>query len=82
MTPAQVELLRRLIEADRDYHTKVYGKELAHRDDRGVEVGWINGVNPRTATSLVEAGLAEIVNIRTDQNYIFLGRYNPYDPKE
>lgn len=51
---------------------KAAAGELADRDERGVEIGWINGVNPRTADALCEAGLAEIVNIRCDQSWLFL----------
>lgn len=80
MTQQQIELLKRLIAADRTYRTKLAAGELAHRDERGIEIGWINGVNPRTADALCEAGLAEIVNIRGDQSWLFLGAYDPYDP--
>ena len=45
----------------------------------GVEVGAINGVNPRTAEALVEMGLGEIVNLHGNNGFIFLGKYQPYD---
>lgn len=48
MSPAQIDLMKRAIEA---YVTA----DLP--DQRLVEVGKINGVAPRTARSLVEAGL-------------------------
>ena len=80
MTPAQAQLLKALINADREYHSKIAAGQAASLDDRGIEVGWT--CNARTANTLVELGLAEIVNIRTTQNYIFLGKYKPYDEVE
>lgn len=77
MTSLQIKLLKRLIAADRAYHAKVKAGELVHRDERGVEIGWINGVNPRTAQALINAGLAESLNTQGDQNYLFLGSYDP-----
>ena len=44
-----------------------------------MEVGAINGVNPRTAEALVEMGLGEIVNLHGNNGFIFLGKYQPYD---
>lgn len=83
MTPAQADLLRRLIATDRDWRTQATQGNIMHRDDRGVEVNrLIAGVDPRTAQSLVDAGLAEVVNIRGSQNWIFLGKYEPYDSLE
>lgn len=79
MTPAQAQLLARLIAEDRRYRTMVRDGELTHRDDRGVEVSMFNGVNPRTAQKLAELGLIEILMIRKGQNFAFLGRYEPYD---
>ena len=36
-------------------------------------------VSPKTAASLVAAGLAEIVDVNGGRNYIFLGNYSPWD---
>ncbi len=41
MTPKQIELIKKCIEVGANC----------------VEVGWINGVNPRTAEALVDAGI-------------------------
>jgi hypothetical protein len=78
MTSAQAELLRRLIATDRAYRAKIAIGELADNDERGVEVGWINGVNPRTAYSLEEAGLIELVDLfGNGRSWAFLGAYQP-----
>ncbi|MNF74858.1 hypothetical protein D3C85_1093170 [compost metagenome] len=79
MTKAQVELLKRLIEADRRFHTMKANGQLVTRNERGIEVGKINGVDPRTADSLIDAGLVEPVDIGFVNTYIFLGKYDPYD---
>jgi hypothetical protein len=63
VTAAQADLLRRLIAADR----------------RGVEVGWISGVNPRTANALVDLDLIELVNLHHGQTWAFLGKYAVHD---
>lgn len=54
MSPAQSDLLRRLIAADRSYRTAVARGESADLDHRGIEVIGLNGVCRRTALSLVE----------------------------
>jgi hypothetical protein len=79
MTSAQAELLRRLIAADRAYRANIEaGGELVSLAERGVEVGWINGVNPRTAYSLEDAGLIELVDIFGNGHaWAFLGSYRP-----
>lgn len=83
MTPAMLSLLKRMIQADRDYHSaKARRDEFYTMDWRGVEVGAINGVNPRTAEALVEMGLGEIVNLHGNNGFIFLGKYQPYDEPE
>lgn len=82
MSDAQVDLLRRLMEADRAYWRQKMAGELVTTDDRGVEVGFINGVNPRTAQSLSDAGLCEVLDLRNGQRYAFLGSYDPLDPLE
>lgn len=83
MTHAQIMLLRKLIESDRQYHSKRAEHIVVSYDDRGVEIGYINGVDPRTAKALVEAELAEILDLPGKRNpYIFLGKYSPYDEIE
>jgi hypothetical protein len=79
MSPQQADLLKRLIAEDRTFHAKKNAGIPAHSDERDVEVGWINDVNPRTANSLVCLGLAEIVRIRPGQAWIFLGSYHAFD---
>lgn len=79
MTPAQVQLLQRLIAADRAYRSALARGEPAVNDDRGVEVGAINGVDPRTAAALVAAGLAEEADIGLRHPYLFLGQYAALD---
>lgn len=78
---AVVSLLQRMIQADREYRRNLVMGKPCNPDDRGIEVGWINEVNPRTARALVDRGLAETVEIRPGQTYIFLGKYDPYDPE-
>jgi hypothetical protein len=77
MTRRQIELLRDLIAVDREYWLKRASGEPVHRDERGIEI-WkaYNGVDPRTVDSLVDAGLVEVVNIRSNQNWVFLGKYD------
>jgi hypothetical protein len=56
MTPTQVELLRRCVSAVR--FSQAQAENAFQRCDwELVEVGWINGVDPRTAKSLVKLGL-------------------------
>jgi hypothetical protein len=81
MTPAQVDLLRRCIAADRAYRSKIAAGETASNDERGIEVGWINSNNPRTARALAAAGLIEIVDI-FGHPWAFLGDYRANDPLE
>jgi hypothetical protein len=82
MTPRQIELLKRMIDADRAYRTNMIKNEPHGLDDRGIEIGWINGVDSRTAKFFVDNELAEIVNIRPGYNLIFLGKYYPFDDGE
>jgi hypothetical protein len=80
VTPSQADLLRRLIAADRDYRSHLAAGQCVSADDRGVEVGLINGVHRSTAHSLVAAGLAEMLDIgRGSNSWLFLGSYDPYD---
>lgn len=69
MTKAQIELLKRLIEAERfywrqmvEYHKTSQTTDYPHSSYKAVEVGKITGVDPRTAKSLVEAGLCDSVS--------------------
>jgi hypothetical protein len=81
MTPKALELLKRLIEVDRWWRTRHDKGERLSRDDRGIEVSRIiSGIDPRTAEQLVKLGIAEIVNIGLKNPFIFLGKYDPYDP--
>lgn len=83
MTPKALTLLRNLIEADRKWRTRRELGEFVSMDDRGIEISRIiNGVDRRTAEQLVKLGVAETVQIRQGQAYIFLGNYNPYDEEE
>lgn len=82
MTPSQTALLRQLIAADRAYHSARQSGRLVSMNDRGVEVGAINGVDPRTAAALADAGLIELVDLGRKNTYAFLGRYAPYDQEE
>lgn len=80
MTPKGLELLKALIEADRWWRTRREAGEIMSMDDRGIEVSRLmTGVSPRTAEQLVNLGVAEVVQIRGRQNYIFLGKYDPFD---
>jgi hypothetical protein len=80
MTVVQKEALRLLIEADRQYRSKVAHGMIADPDERGVEI-WARGpIHIETARSLAEAGLAELVDTRINtRKWLFLGRCEPYD---
>lgn len=75
MAPRQIELLQTLIERDREVWEERLAGELVDPDARGVEVGGMFGCDPRTAASLVRAGLAEMVELTPGLAYLFLGRY-------
>jgi hypothetical protein len=79
MTPATIEALKVLVEADRRYRSKINAGEIAHNDDRGIEVSAVFGINPRTARVLEEAGLVETVAISEYRSLVFLGKYQPFD---
>ena len=80
MSTSQLELLLRLIAADRDYRSRRAAGLAVHPDERGVEIGYINAVDPRTARCLVAAGLAEAVSTGINGGrWLFLGRYEPLD---
>jgi hypothetical protein len=76
VTPAQSALLKKLINRDRVF----FGEDWKERswEDRGVEVGWITGVNPKTASALVEAGLIEVRADSKGRPCAYLGSYDPY----
>ena len=80
MSPAQIDLLQRLIAADRYYRSRIACREPAHPDERGVEVTYLTGVHQSTARALVNAGLAEMLSTtRNGSPWLFLGSYEPYD---
>jgi len=83
MSPAQVGLLQRLIAADRSYRSRREAGETALQSQRGIEIGAFNGVDPRTARSLEDAGLAEAIDPGVNgRPFLFLGRYEPFDDAE
>lgn len=84
MTPSQISLLKQLIDQNRRFWLRHLEDEPVHYDERGVEVGGMFGCDPRTATSLVRAGLAETVTLWPGHTRIFLGRYSlaPLDSGE
>lgn len=82
MSPQQAQLLRRLIACDRLYHSQKAKGDPISADWRGLEVGWVNNVNPKTAQSLVDAGLAETSSPDGQHTYLYLGSCRPYDLKE
>lgn len=61
MTPAQIDLLQRLIAADHRHHAlRVAGTPDHSANGRGIEVDLkLNSGHPRTAWSLVDAVLPE-----------------------
>lgn len=80
MTPTQAALLRDLISADRYYRSRLAAGVPVSSEDRGVEVGRTVGADPRTAQTLVNAGLAEMLYTgRNRSNWLFLGSYQPLD---
>jgi hypothetical protein len=64
MNPAEIKVLKKLIAAQGSYdradpnYPPAEDRVYRSQDLRLVEVGAINGVNPRTAESLVKAGIA------------------------
>lgn len=83
MTPTQIQALRILIDADRQYRSKVALGRVVDPDERGVELWPHSPIRRSTAVSLCEAGLAELVNTRINRNkWLFLGRCEPYDEVE
>ncbi len=77
MTSAQIDLLKRLVEADRFYRSKVQRGEQVFNSVRGVEIGYISGA--RTAEVLEAAGLIETVAVDAYRVYAYLGKCEPYD---
>lgn len=77
-----LDLLKRLIANERRYaqaldECRASRSDAAYmlNDDRGEEIGWINGVNPRTVTALENMGLVETVDFGHGRSYVFLGSY-------
>jgi hypothetical protein len=79
LSEAQKLLLQALIEADRAFRTAEKKGELQDWSFRGVEIGMITGFRSRTAESLAEAGLCEVLDMGNGLTYAFLGKYQPYD---
>lgn len=79
MSPAQADVLQRLIIADRAWRLAVASGEPVHPDDRGIEVDIVlNAVARSTAMALVRAGVAEMLDTgRNSRPWLFLGRYEP-----
>lgn len=78
LSSAAVKLLRELVAADREYHSKIHRGDPAHRNDRGVEIAF--GVKLSTALALVDAGLAEVLDPGINgRSFVFLHSYEPYD---
>jgi hypothetical protein len=58
MTETQIKFLRRVIRSEIEHRTAAARGEI-YVPRRECEVGWIAGVNPRTARALVDAGFLE-----------------------
>lgn len=59
MTPPQATLIRRLVDAERFYWQQRLAGESADHEYRCVEVSRTFGVDPRTAQSLMDAGVID-----------------------
>lgn len=60
MTPSQVIMIKRLVEAERSYwQARLNGEPYVQERWRMVEVGKFTGIDKRTARSLEHAGLIE-----------------------
>lgn len=81
MTKAQIELLQRLLAADRYYRSMEAAGKPVPFSARRVEIcPVITGFHRRTASALEEAGLAEIVQENPHGPvYAYLGKANPYE---
>jgi len=77
MTPLQIELLSRLIDADRTFHQHRKNTRHVDWDWRGVEIGGLSDIPAATAISLERAGLVEIVSYGSHLRRAFLGSYEP-----
>lgn len=89
MTPAMIDLLQRLIANERKflhrmrlYETTKSIIDYPDNDMRGEEIGWINGVNPRTVTALEGMGLVETVQIDAHRSMVYLGSYDWNKPAD
>jgi hypothetical protein len=78
MSTAQINLLQRLIKLDRRYWLKRIANQPVEANSRGVLIDRYQGVHPRTAESLVEAGLA-VQDAQHTDTYLYLGTVNPED---
>ena len=78
MSPAQIALLKALINSERAYLRSVLDGQ-PNPDLRGVEISSITGFSERTAQSLVDAGLADSTNVNR-HTHVYLGSI--YPPKE
>lgn len=86
MTSAAANLLYRLIAADRRYRTLEATGEFVTLEERGIEVGRFNGVDPRTANALEALGLVELLASENGLRlHAYLGAFAPlgpmYDPQ-
>lgn len=79
MSPSKIDLMVLMIEADRRYWKAKLMGEAVSLDMRGIEVGTINRVDVRTARSLCDAGLAEMLDDESGHLQIYLGSYDPYE---
>lgn len=80
MSPSQIALLKRLIDADREYHRNMLDGVIVSINDRGVLISTMDAAVD--AEVLVSMGLVEMVNVGaniTDPHLAFLGAYDPYD---
>jgi hypothetical protein len=82
MTPSMVDLLKRLVTNERrfllrmeKYQSTKHIMDYPDNTMRGEEIGWINGINPRTVTALENMGLVETIDMGNGIGYVFLGSY-------
>lgn len=81
MTPAMLDLLKRLVANERrfllqmeSYHNNgEHISDYPENDSRGEEIGW--SVNARTVGALEKLGLVETVQVTTTRSLVFLGSY-------
>lgn len=79
----QINLLLRLVEADRRHQARFVAGLHTDPDERGVELGSITGHALSTALSLERAGLVEISDTRINcHKWAFLWSAQPAQPME